>query len=587
MENCTQRNSPDSSTNEDNKLSMTNNNHISGGAASPTEVTSRSSSKNLTVGYKCPKGCKTIFVDESTFAGHLLSEHNVKLVVTAPPSEHQQLLEGSQTNTASSPLSSLSSPSSTPPTMSSSSTTTTNVITKCPVCRLQVDDLPFHFATAHSTTNNKSPTNHDRSEASNNNNVLSNRQNHNLINGARSSNGEWTTSQLSPQKIPLVVMQNDSIKSEVLSYEEMESGMEENSLPPKSESPIKITNSASSSSSSVRKLGPPAKVMPIFLPSQPLPASQLTIEDASNISNPRVGEQSPWLQNKDVERQVRNLPMAIIPTVVGSHRPLASSLTLNGKTNSTEALNETDVKIPSHRGIGMSGQQLSVKVEEGGAMNLSIKDSPRSDMSKTNGAHVNGIPLPLLDGRAVNSAPTGALRSNAGLQYVLNTDSNVSSASLSDLESEGGQDNGLIAMNGAPQQHEDMSNEPSDKKRRRKQTQVPPGSKDQRYWARRLKNNEAAKRSRDMRIQREKIIFDENNRLESQVKELRSDQEKLTTENKELKLKMQFILEENARLQEIIRNIQVQQEQQQLDEEMDGHSKINGQHITTNGVHYK
>ena len=235
----------------------------------------------------------------------------------------------------------------------------------------------------------------------------------------------------------------------------------------------------------------------------------------------------------------------------------------------------------------MSGQQLSVKVEEGGAMNLSIKDSPRSDMSKTNGAHVNGIPLPLLDGRAVNSAPTGALRSNAGLQYVLNTDSNVSSASLSDLESEGGQDNGLIAMNGAPQQHEDMSNEPSDKKRRRKQTQVPPGSKDQRYWARRLKNNEAAKRSRDMRIQREKIIFDENNRLESQVKELRSDQEKLTTENKELKLKMQFILEENARLQEIIRNIQVQQEQQQLDEEMDGHSKINGQHITTNGVHYK
>merc|ERR1711994_1180414 len=136
------------------------------------------------------------------------------------------------------------------------STTTTNVITKCPVCRLQVDDLPFHFATAHSTTNNKSPTNHDRSEASNNNNVLSNRQNHNLINGARSSNGEhqWTTSQLSPQKIPLVVVQNDSIKSEVLSYEEMESGMEENSVPPKSESPIKITNSASSSSSSVRKI---------------------------------------------------------------------------------------------------------------------------------------------------------------------------------------------------------------------------------------------------------------------------------------------------------------------------------------------
>ena len=48
-----------------------------------------------------------------------------------------------------------------------------------------------------------------------------------------------------------------------------------------------------------------------------------------------------------------------------------------------------------------------------------------------------------------------------------------------------------------------------------------------------------------MRIQREKIIFDENTRLEAMVKELKSDQERLTTENKELKLKMEFILEEN------------------------------------------
>ena len=230
----------------------------------------------------------------------------------------------------------------------------------------------------------------------------------------------------------------------------------------------------------------------------------------------------------------------------------------------------------------MIGQQLSVKLEEGGAMNLSIKDSSRPDMSQTNGAHLNGIPLPLLDGRAVNSGHTASLRSTPGLPYLLNTDSNVSSASLSDLESEngvgGGNDHGDL----------DMSSESSDKKRRRKQTSVPPASKDQRYWARRLKNNEAAKRSRDMRIQREKIIFDENNRLENTIKDLKTGQEKLTTENKELKLKMQFILEENARLQEIIRNIQVQQqEQQQLDEEMDSHNKINGQNITTNGLHYK
>ena len=231
----------------------------------------------------------------------------------------------------------------------------------------------------------------------------------------------------------------------------------------------------------------------------------------------------------------------------------------------------------------MIGQQLNVKVEDGGAMNLSIKDSSRPDMSKINGAHINGIPLPLLDGRVVNSGSSAALRTNPGLPYVLNTDT---SASLSDIESEGGQENGVGGEQGLDDL--DMSSGPSDKKRRRKQTSVPPASKDQRYWARRLKNNEAAKRSRDMRIQREKIIFDENNRLENQVKDLKTDQDKLTTENKELKLKMQFILEENARLQDIIRNIQVQQqEQQQLDEEMDGHNKINGQNITTNGLHYK
>jgi leukemia factor-related protein len=261
--------------------------------------------------------------------------------------------------------------------------------------------------------------------------------------------------------------------------------------------------------------------------------------------------------------------MALIPTVVGTSRQFTSSLTINGQTNPTEALHDTDGKSTSHRSIGIIGKPLSVKVEEGGAMNLSIKDSPRSDMSKTNGVHVNGIPLPLLDGRAINSGSTPALRSNPGLPYLLNTDSNVSSASMSDLESEGGQENGGTGMNGVGQDNSDMnmSNDAADKKRRRKQTSVPPASKDQRYWARRLKNNEAAKRSRDMRIQREKIIFDENTRLEGIVKDFKTDKEKLTTENKELKLKMQFILEENARLQDIIRNIQVQQqEQQQLDE---------------------
>ena len=100
-------------------------------------------------------------------------------------------------------------------------------------------------------------------------------------------------------------------------------------------------------------------------------------------------------------------------------------------------------------------------------------------------------------------------------------------------------------------------------KRRRKQTSVPDQNKDQRYWARRLKNNQAAKRSRDMRIQREKIIFDENSRLENDNKELRRDVEQLTTDNKELRLKMDFILEENERLKAVIQSLEAAAQQQQ------------------------
>merc|ERR1712012_1541968 len=89
-------------------------------------------------------------------------------------------------------------------------------------------------------------------------------------------------------------------------------------------------------------------------------------------------------------------------------------------------------------------------------------------------------------------------------------------------------------------------------RKRRKQTHVPDGNKDEKYWARRLKNNEAAKKSRDMRTRREKVIFEENMRLESMVKELRNENEALSTENKELQLKLGFILDENVRLQSLI-----------------------------------
>merc|ERR1719422_2228909 len=92
----------------------------------------------------------------------------------------------------------------------------------------------------------------------------------------------------------------------------------------------------------------------------------------------------------------------------------------------------------------------------------------------------------------------------------------------------------------------------SNSRKRRKQTHVPDANKDERYWTRRLKNNEAAKRSRDMRIKRERVVFEENQRLENMNKELRLEMDKFITENKELRLKMDIVMEDNARLKNLL-----------------------------------
>ncbi|CAB4057479.1 HLF [Lepeophtheirus salmonis] len=89
-------------------------------------------------------------------------------------------------------------------------------------------------------------------------------------------------------------------------------------------------------------------------------------------------------------------------------------------------------------------------------------------------------------------------------------------------------------------------------RKRRKQTHVPDVNKDERYWARRLKNNEAAKRSRDMRIKREKVIFEENARLEKLAKDLKNEVDRMAMDNKELTLKMGIIMEENNRLKTLL-----------------------------------
>ena len=115
-------------------------------------------------------------------------------------------------------------------------------------------------------------------------------------------------------------------------------------------------------------------------------------------------------------------------------------------------------------------------------------------------------------------------------------------------------------------------------RKRRKQTHVPDSNKDDRYWARRMKNNEAAKRSRDMRIKREKIVFEENSRLERENSDFKLEIERLVTENKEVHLKLDLIMEENTRLKSLLLTYQAREEIQRkrMSGEFDDHNHRNG-----------
>ena len=63
------------------------------------------------------------------------------------------------------------------------------------------------------------------------------------------------------------------------------------------------------------------------------------------------------------------------------------------------------------------------------------------------------------------------------------------------------------------------------------------------------------KKRRDMRIiEREKVLFEEIVRLENMVKDLKNDNNSYSTENKELQLRLDFVLDENARLRNILRH---------------------------------
>ena len=59
-----------------------------------------------------------------------------------------------------------------------------------------------------------------------------------------------------------------------------------------------------------------------------------------------------------------------------------------------------------------------------------------------------------------------------------------------------------------------------------------------------------------MRIKREKVIFEENVRLENMIKDLKNDNDSYSTENKELHLRLDFVMEENVRLKQIINEME-------------------------------
>ena len=171
--------------------------------------------------------------------------------------------------------------------------------------------------------------------------------------------------------------------------------------------------------------------------------------------------------------------------------------------------------------------------------------SPRSGNSSDGGSSVtNGVTiLPAMkiykNGSTSSSSPTPSLNDNpVNLTVKKNNNVIVEDDPVDDI----GHDQAMYIAQAASQLG----------RKRRKQTHVPDDNKDEKYWARRLKNNEAAKKSRDMRIKREKVIFEENIRLETMVKELRSENENLLTENKELHLKLGLILDENARLKSMM-----------------------------------
>lgn len=209
----------------------------------------------------------------------------------------------------------------------------------------------------------------------------------------------------------------------------------------------------------------------------------------------------------------------------------------NGATNgyhhdASDSTKVIPIFLPNHPvpEAQLRGRKVSEADDRVSPMNLSVRRSVDHEL----------IPNGMLHSDPNYDPPTPATLNNNVLPY------NARSA----------EDSEDVASNFSGEYQTSSARSVADARKRRKQTHVPDASKDDKYWARRMKNNEAAKRSRDMRIKREKIVFEENAKLEQDNRDMRAELDRVITENKELHLKLGLILDENARLKNLLYSMQ-------------------------------
>lgn len=288
--------------------------------------------------------------------------------------------------------------------------------------------------------------------------------------------------------------------------------------------------------------------------SQQSPSSSSSSESGQNSPNHHLVSSSSLGDPLPVNMDVASLPPSTVPLFL--QRQNLHSL---DHRSSRDEMDKNSV-IPNLLRLSSAGMNGSEDLKPNSNLLRTTQELLRVAASNSlnhNTSRIDSLPMNLsvrkanyANGNTVESMVKGMVNNNGPLSIPRELDDGVRSNfsqsvnSMSDSESVGsGSDPNSLT------------------RKRRKQTHVPENKKDERYWARRHKNNEAAKRSRDMRIKREKVVFEENSRLEKITVDLKNDLDRLATENKELHLKMDLILGENTRLKSILLGYQSREEQ--------------------------